>query len=193
MGGTCIAAMGRFASFITETGIDFSGLGRWTWLYVGDGGKKTHIVTAYQPCNPWKRTMGETVWDQQVCYFESCGKVRHPRIMFQANVLNLISLWKVAGDKIMLFGDFNENIYSRILALTLLGNEFQMSELCWQTSGIRLLSTHIREQVPIDGVFATFGVTGTAGTLLPSRVDVGNHRVFLIDIDSDSLLGDVFP
>ncbi len=75
MGGTWIAAMGWFASLVTETGIDSSGLRRWTWLYVGGGGKKTCIVTAYQLCNPWKRTMGETVWDQQVCYFESCGKV----------------------------------------------------------------------------------------------------------------------
>jgi hypothetical protein len=101
--------------------------------------------------------------------------------MFHANLLNLIRLWKVAGEEIMLFGDFNENVYLGKFALTLLGNEFRMSELCWQMSGIRHPSTHIRGQVPINAIFATSGVTSTAVTLLPSRVGIGDHRVFLIN------------
>ncbi len=40
-GGTCIMAAGHFSSFVTEVGYDASGLGRWTWLYIGGGGKTT--------------------------------------------------------------------------------------------------------------------------------------------------------
>jgi hypothetical protein len=40
-GGTCITATGRFSSFVTEVRFDASGLGRWTWLYVGSSGKTT--------------------------------------------------------------------------------------------------------------------------------------------------------
>ncbi len=45
---------------------------------------------------------------------------------------------------------------------------------------------------PIDAVFATFGLVRMTVTLLPSLVGVGDHRVFILDIDSRSLLGDVF-
>jgi hypothetical protein len=36
-------------------------------------------------------------------------------------------------------------------------------------------------------------VTLLPSTLLPSLVGIGDHRVFILDIDSRSLLGDVFP
>ncbi len=49
--------------------------------------------------------------DQQVRYFESCGEVRQPRLMFQADLFNLIRIWKIAGDNIILLGDFNKNVY----------------------------------------------------------------------------------
>jgi hypothetical protein len=137
--------------------------------------------------------MGETVWDQQVRYFESRGEVRQPRLMFQADLLNLIRIWKTVGDKFILLGDFNKNVYEGKFALDLLGNEFRMSELCLWIMGSRLSNTHIPGSVPIDAVFATAGISSTAVMLLPYRVGVGNHRVFLLDINSDTLLEDVFP
>ena len=68
-----------------------------------------------------------------------------------------------------------------------------MSELCQHTTGSRLLNTHIQGSVPKDAVFATAGILCTAVTLVPHRMGVGDHRVFLVDIESDNLLGDVFP
>jgi len=113
--------------------------------------------------------------------------------MFQADLLHLIRSWKTAGDEIILMGDFNENVYEGNLARNLLHEDFRMSELCQRTTGSRLPNTHIRGSVPIDAVFATAGVSCTAVTLLPHRVGVGDHRVFLLDTESDTLLGDVFP
>jgi hypothetical protein len=87
LGGTCITASGRFSSFVMEVGVNTSGLGRWSWLNVGGGWKMMCLITAYQPCNPGKRTRGETVWDQQVRYFEAQGEIRDPRVMFKADLL----------------------------------------------------------------------------------------------------------
>ncbi len=133
------------------------------------------------------------MWNQQARYFESCREVRQPRLMFQADLLNLIRTWKTAGNEIILLGDFNKNIYEGKFALDLLGNEFRMSELCLRTTGSRLANTHIQGNLPIDAAFATAGISSTAVALLPHRVGVGNHHVFLLDIDSGTLIGDIFP
>jgi hypothetical protein len=65
-GGTCISAFGQLASFITATGVNLTGLGRWSWIRVGGGGKTTRVITAYQPVKSNKYTRGGTVWDQHV-------------------------------------------------------------------------------------------------------------------------------
>ncbi len=116
-----------------------------------------------------------------------------PRLIFQADLLNLIRIWKTTGDGIILLGDFNKNVYEGKYALDLLGNKFRMSALCLRTTGSRLPNAHIRGNVPIDAVFATAEIYSTAVTLLPHRVGVGDHGVFLLDIDSNTLLGDIFP
>jgi hypothetical protein len=113
--------------------------------------------------------------------------------MFKVNLLGLLWRWKAAGDEVLLVGDFNGNVYSGNLAGQLAGNEFQMTKMCLRTTGHRLLSTHIRGQKPINRVFATCGLVCKSVTLLPSREGVGDHRLFLLDITSESILGDVFP
>ncbi len=51
-GGTCVTTVGQLSSFVTETGVDSTGLGRWSWVQMGGGGKTTRVITAYQPVNP---------------------------------------------------------------------------------------------------------------------------------------------
>ena len=40
-GGCAMMAMGRFSAEVVETGVDHYGLGRWCWMRVGSGDKKT--------------------------------------------------------------------------------------------------------------------------------------------------------
>jgi hypothetical protein len=47
--GCAMMAMGCFSAEVLKTGVDPYGLGRWCWLKVGSGDKKTRIVMAYQP------------------------------------------------------------------------------------------------------------------------------------------------
>jgi len=84
-------------------------------------------------------------------------------------------------------------VYTGQLALSLSGEFLRMKEVCHLTTGIPLPPTHNRGTVPIDAVFGTVGLMVTSVALLPSRTGVGDHRVFLIDVSSDSILGDVFP
>jgi hypothetical protein len=48
-GGCAMMAMGRFSAEVGETGVNHYSLGRWCWMRVGSGDKKTRIVMAYQP------------------------------------------------------------------------------------------------------------------------------------------------
>ena len=192
-GGTCISAFGHLASFVTATGVNSMGLGRWSWIRVGGGGKTTLVITAYQPVRPNKNTCGGTVWDQHVWYFEARGEIRNPRAMFQSDLLSHLRMWKETGDEILLLGDFNEDVYTGQLASSLSGEFLRMKEVCHWTKGIPLPPTHNCGTVPIDAVFGTAGLIVTSVALLPIRTGVGDHRVFLIDVSSDSILGDVFP
>ena len=116
-GGTCVTTIGRFSSFIIATGTDTTGLGRWSWVYVGGGGKFTQIAMVYQPVKPGCKTRGETVWDQHARLFISRGEIRNPRAMFKVDLCILLQQWKANGDEIILFGDFNEDIYLGELSL----------------------------------------------------------------------------
>ncbi len=42
-------AMGRFSAEKIETGVDLYGLGRWCWLRVGSGEKKTELAWLINP------------------------------------------------------------------------------------------------------------------------------------------------
>jgi hypothetical protein len=64
---------------VTEVGVNSTGFGHWSWMYVGRGGKQSRVILAYQPCNPKRRTTRrETLWDQHTWYFEARGEVRDP-------------------------------------------------------------------------------------------------------------------
>ncbi len=142
-GGTCVTASGQFASIVTLTGANTTGLSRWSWIYVGGGGKSTRLIVAYQPCSPKnRRMMGETVWDQHLCYFESRGESQDPRSMFHHNLISLLWQWKGDGDEIMLLGDFNKNVYLGPIACSLSLEELRMGEICQLTTGEMLPATH---------------------------------------------------
>jgi hypothetical protein len=113
--------------------------------------------------------------------------------MFKLDLLSLLRRWKASGNEMLLIGDFNENIYSGALATALAGDDLCMSELCYRTTGTPLPPTHNRGSVPINAIHGTAGLVCSALALLPDRIGVGNHRVFIMNIKSDSILGDVFP
>ncbi len=164
-------------------GVDDSSLGRWAWVYVSRGGKKMQIITTYQPYDTKKQpTMEETVWDQHTRYFEARGEIRYSRSMFKLDLLSLLRRWKASGDKIILMGNFNKNVYMGLLAASLAKDELRLSKMCYRTTRVMLPPTHTPGRIPIDAVFGTAGVSCTAAALLPRQVGVGNHWVFLVDI-----------
>ena len=51
-GGTAIAGLGRICDVINAVGMDETGLGRWSWIQLGQGDTTTRVITAYLPHKP---------------------------------------------------------------------------------------------------------------------------------------------
>ena len=81
-GGTAMMALDRVSAHVIDTGADYTGLGRWSWILLGSGDCRTQVVSAYQPCTPPKSWKGFTVFEQHQRYFEPKGDFRSPRTIF---------------------------------------------------------------------------------------------------------------
>jgi hypothetical protein len=70
-GGCAMMVMGHFSAEVVETGMDHHGLGRWCWMRVGSGDKRTQIVMVYQPLGSSSSNLaGTMVGEQHGQYFE---------------------------------------------------------------------------------------------------------------------------
>ena len=45
-----MVAFSQLASYVLLSGVDQTGISRWSWIQVGTGEHRTQIVSAYQPC-----------------------------------------------------------------------------------------------------------------------------------------------
>jgi hypothetical protein len=128
-----------FESFTPEmidSGINTTGLGRWCWVCVGLGSKKTRIVMAYQPSNPGSSSAGTTVKDQHSRYFCALGNARSLCTIFFKQLVSQLIICKSVDNNIVLMGDFNENIYTGCLAHQLSQDDPNLTESCHQHTGV---------------------------------------------------------
>ncbi len=119
--------------------------------------------------------MGKTMWDQHLQYFEARGEIRESRSLFSYDLMSLLRWCKAAGDKILLMGTFNQNVYSSPIALALSEDELQLRKICQRTTREMLPPMHACGRTPIDMLFGSAGLVCTAASLLPARVGVGDH------------------
>ncbi len=68
-----------------------------------------------------------------------------------------------------------------------------LSEQCLQCTGIHFPPTFRDSTTPIDAIFAMAGIEGANAYILPHRGGVGNHRHFILDFMSLSVIGTKFP
>ncbi len=98
----------------------------------------------------------------------------------------------MAGNKILLLGNLNENVYTGPLVASLSSDDLHLSKMCFRTTGAVLPPTQMRGRIPINTVFGTSGLVSTSVAVLHIQEEVGNHRLFLLDIALENFLGDLF-
>jgi hypothetical protein len=104
-GGCAIMAMNTISAKVQDTGVDGTGLGRWWWICLGSGPRKTQIVMAYQPSNSGRSSAGRTIKNQQSHYFCAQGNAPSPRTIFFEQLIAQLLLWKFIDNDIVLLGD----------------------------------------------------------------------------------------
>ncbi len=68
-----------------------------------------------------------------------------------------------------------------------------MKEQCFTVNGQRLPATFVQGSRPLDTAFATAVINCMNATIFQKHVGVGDHRCFVLDFHSESVVGDVFP
>ena len=197
-GGTSIATFDRLSQFVLSSGVDPHGLGRWSWMRVGAGEKSTILVVAYLPCSTKScedsnHHRFQTVYNQHGRYFRSIGDNRCPRTIYVDHLGQQLALWKSTGENIVLFTDANSDVYKGILATRLLKSDIRMTERCKDILGHESPNSHFRGSLPISGIFSTSGVNCVNVFQSAHGAGIGDHRLFVMDIDLASMIGEDFP
>jgi hypothetical protein len=182
-GGCAMMAMGRFSAEVVETGVDHYVLGQWCWMRVGSGDKKTRIVMAYQPSGSRSsNTAGTTVCEQHEQYFEARGDLKSAKAIFFEQLITQLVVWKATDTDIILLGDFNENVYTGLMAKRLEQADLNFSEQCLGCTGKHIPPTFMDGIMPIDA----------NAYILPHKGGIGDHRYFILDFSSSSVIGTRF-
>jgi hypothetical protein len=96
--------------------------------------------------------------------------------------------WKAINNDIILLGNFNKNVYTGRIARTLAKEDLNFTEVCPKHTGRPIPCTFHTGSIPIDGIFATAGIECINTFILPHYGGIGNHRGFILNLSSDSLI-----
>jgi hypothetical protein len=189
-GGTCLMMFGPLTSSLDHGAEkkDPSGLGRWSVMTVQGEGFKTRIVCGYNPCYN-KNPNSSTTYQQHRRYLINKKKdLSCPRTKFREDLIDQLSKWREAGDKLIVCLDANENIYSKSIGKALTNLEgLAMKEVVGTFTGRRVGPTYSRGSTPIDGIWATSDISISNACIMPTGYGIGDHRLFIIDFNTTDI------
>ena len=196
-GGTSLLLFGSLIDQYNfeESGKDDSGLGRWVVMtFQGSHGIVTRVVCGYNPCVTNRRATRST-YQQHKRYFVTKESDRTcPRTRFREDLVRQLTKWREAGDRLIVCMDANENIYKKSIGKTLTKEDgLGMKEVVGDFTGQQLGATFFRGKTPIDGLWATPDIVVTGACVMPVGYGVGDHRLFVVDFLTSSLVGSSPP
>ncbi len=191
-GGTALMLFGSSVQHFNkpESGRDETGLGRWVVITLsGTEGFTTRIVCGYNPCGNGRLDSG-TVYAQHKRYYMMRGCVDCPRVKFRQDLIEVLTKWRNQGDRLVVCLDANEDIYKKAIGKALTDvNGLAMKEVVGSYTGKKVGATYLRGSKAIDGVWATSDITVAAACIMPVRYGIGDHRLFVVDLLTSSLIG----
>ncbi len=196
-GGTSLLMFGPLTEYLDMPGSekDAAGLGRWSTMLLKGEGLQMHIVCGYNPCVN-RRSDNRTSYQQQR-RFLIIHKKDHwtcPRTKFREDLIQLLKTWRAAGDHIIVCLDANEDIYKKAIGKALKEEGvLVMKEVVGSYTGKKIGPTFFRGQLPIDGIWATSGITIANACIMPAGYGIGDHQLFVIDIHTSTLIGTALP
>ncbi len=154
-GGTSLLLFGHLTEQLDhdETRKDISGLGRWMVMTLQGDGVRTRVVCGYNPCGSGKLNSG-TTYQQQRRYFITREKdLTCPQKRFHNNLMQQLDQWWLAGDRLIVCMDANEDIYWKSIGKSLTKTDgLNMSEVVGNFTGRKIGPTFFRGSKPIGRI-----------------------------------------
>ena len=144
----------------------------------------------YMPNYVKKANSNSSYQQQRRCLINKFGDRTCPRTRLRKDLLKQLKEWRDEGDKIILGMDANEHIYKKGLG-KMLAKELGMIEVVGEFTGKKIGATYFRNQSnkPIDAIWATPDVIVVGACIMPVGYGVGDHRMFIVDFLTSSLVG----
>ncbi len=113
-----------------------------------------------------------------------------PRARFWEDLLCQMKQWRKDGERLILCLDASKNIYRGELGRRLTElNGLGMKKVVGEFTTRQLGATHFCGSEPIDGVWTTGDITVTNACVMPVGYGVVDHRLFVIDFATTTLVG----
>ena len=196
-GGTALLLYGPLIEQydFEHSGKEDTGLGRWVvMVFRGSEGIITRIICGYNPCYN-NKTGSKTSYQQHRRYFITKEKDRTcPRQRFRDDLVKKLQEWRDAGDRLVVCMDANEDIYNKSIGKALTDTAgLGMKEVVSTFTGQKIGATFFRGTNPIDGIWATSDIVVVGACVMPCGYGVGDHRMFIVDFLTSSLIGHTPP
>jgi hypothetical protein len=99
--------------------------------------------------------------------------------------------WQWEGERLVVYLDANEDIYRKLIGRSLpKSNGLNMSEAVGNFTGKKIGPTFFQDTKLINGIWVTPDVVVTHACVMPADCGVGNHRLFVVDFQEASLIGE---
>ena len=111
-----------------------------------------------------------------------------PFQLFLSDLIKKLTIWKAAGDRLILFIDANESIIrgSTCKALLDIGMR-EVTHKYWDKSTEP--NTHISGSSAINGIFTTGDIDTTNFLSLSFDESIGDHRTMILEVSTASTIG----
>ena len=113
-----------------------------------------------------------------------------PRKRFREDLIEQLSEWRANRDRLIVCIDSNEHMYNKAIGKTLTkAGGLETKEAIRSCTGKTLGATFFRGTKPIDRVWHTPDVIVICACVMPAGYGVGDHRLFVINFLTSSLVG----
>lgn len=186
-GGVCTIINNDIITHVSAQGGDTRKLGRWRWITIrGKGNVNNTVITCYCPGNGW------ITQDNQLAAIRATeeGKLQLLQVskLWFDDLEDTIRDHKSKGIKIMLAGDFNDNI--RKASGKVRQWATGLREVILEKYGHKNApATHARGSNPIEGFFCTDDINITKGGYVDRILSPGDHSAIYIDVKAKQLIG----
>ena len=144
----------------------------------------TYVATMYMPHNKENfNTKKQTVQDQHTTYHTSKEMVdKESCDALLKDVVEKLMSWKREDFRIVLTGDFSDDVYGGKVDGQSAGADMNMMEHILKTTGVELPPTHEHSSKAICRVFATVDIGCKTAEVLQRGSGIEDHLVFILDI-----------